>query len=330
MYDPTKSVAENLNISSPLLSRFDLVFILQDKANVQHDSLISSSIINLYRTRQLSGSDRSVNSHSIIYGNQLPENLIERLRWVSKERFIPLNVIRDYVAYAREYCKPRLTRKAANILHNYFMTLRQEQRRSERIPVTTRQLETLIRLSQARAKAALRDFVLEEDAEDVIELMAESVNVVQSDVNYNGSCVPGQSYRVSKRKQKLAFVNGVKQYMVTGKKCSLTLSDLRQVAETVKADVSNFLPFIEELREQGKHFIMSSHQLHNLMIHSDFVFPLDLSKDFLLKELMARIKSHNFRSGLNELPLHLQIIAKYGKIMEPHFFWMSGSTASTR
>ncbi len=259
MYDTTKSVAENLNISSPLLSRFDLVFILQDKSNVQHDSLISSSIINLYRTRQLSGSDRtplnSVNSQSIFYGNQLPENLIERLRWVSKERFIPLNVIRDYVAYAREYCKPRLTRKAANILHNYFMTLRQEQRRNDRIPVTTRQLETLIRLSQARAKAALRDFVLEEDAEDVIELMAESVNAVQCGVNCNVSCVPGQSYRVSKRKQKLVFMNGAKQYMLTGKKSSLTLSDLRHVAETVKAEVSNFLPFIEELREQGRQFI---------------------------------------------------------------------------
>ncbi len=260
VYDTTKSVAENLNISSPLLSRFDLVFILQDKASVQHDSLISSSIINIYRTRQLSVSDCTLSnllpSQPITYGNQLPEKLIERLRWVSREKFIPLSVIRDYVAYAREYCKPKLTRKAANILHNYFMTLRQEQRRNDRVPVTTRQLETLIRLSQARAKVALRDFVLEEDAEDVIELMTESVNVAQSGENFNLSCVPGQSYGVSKRKQKLVFINGAKQYMVTGNKCSLTLSDLRHVADTVKADVSNFLSLIEELREQGKQYFM--------------------------------------------------------------------------
>ncbi len=283
MYDTTKSVAENLNISSPLLSRFDLVFILQDKVSVQHDSLISSSIINMYRTRQLNGSDCTLSnplpSQPIIYGNQLPEKLIERLRWVSKERFIPLNVIRDYVAYAREYCKPKLTRKAANILHNYFMTLRQEQRRNDRVPVTTRQLETLIRLSQARAKAALRDFVLEEDAEDVIELMTESVNVVQSGENFSGSCVTGQSYGVSKRKQKLVFINGAKQYMVTGNKCSLTLSDLRHVADTVKADVSNFFSLIEELREQGKPYIMLIHVLFILVVDSDFVSRLNNSKD---------------------------------------------------
>ena len=48
----------------------------------------------------------------------------------------------------------------------------------DNVPITTRQLEAMIRLSQARAKACLRDFVLKEDAEDVVELMRESVRQV--------------------------------------------------------------------------------------------------------------------------------------------------------
>ncbi len=49
------------------------------------------------------------------------------------------------------------------------------------MPITTRQLEALIRLSQARAKACLRPYVLREDAEDVVELMIESVKQVHTD-----------------------------------------------------------------------------------------------------------------------------------------------------
>lgn len=51
-------------------------------------------------------------------------------------------------------------------------------RPQDTVPITTRQLEALIRLSQARAKACLREFVLEEDALDVVELMAHSVEQV--------------------------------------------------------------------------------------------------------------------------------------------------------
>jgi len=55
------------------------------------------------------------------------------------------------------------------------------ENRKDNVPITTRQLEALIRLSQARAKACLRSHVIREDAEDVIELMIESVRQVHTD-----------------------------------------------------------------------------------------------------------------------------------------------------
>jgi DNA helicase MCM8 len=249
-----KSVAENLNVSSPLLSRFDLVFILQDRVSLQHDSLVSSSIIDLYRSQQLGCSGNPPTSISIFDGQRQPENLRQRLRWVGRyqKENLPVSVLRDYVSYAKEYCKPKLTRKAANILHSYFMSLRHEEKRSDSVPITTRQLESLIRLSQARAKAALRDFVLEEDAQDVVELMMESVNVVHKGENYNVGCTMASSSGATKRKQKLAFISGARRYIEANKKLFLTLSDLRQIADIVRADVSSFLSLIEELREEGR------------------------------------------------------------------------------
>ena len=49
------------------------------------------------------------------------------------------------------------------------------RRRGNSIPITTRQLESLVRLAQARARAELRDRVTEADAKDVVLLMEESL-----------------------------------------------------------------------------------------------------------------------------------------------------------
>jgi len=195
-YNMNKTVAENLSMSKPILSRFDLVFILRDRADQNLDRLVSSNIMDLYR----SGGGRSSTSRYIpgatpppmtyTQQNQEPTHptrdgedripIWERLAWVAdfQKQPLPCNLVRDYIAYAREYCKPKLTQEAAAVLKDYYMQLRYPEngrKRQDTVPITTRQLEAMIRLSQARAKACLREFVLEGDALDVVELMRRSV-----------------------------------------------------------------------------------------------------------------------------------------------------------
>lgn len=139
-----KSVGENLNMAKPILSRFDLVFILQDRANKDQDRMVSSNIMNLYRNRhsadagsrqtssQVSSEPHSSDAASALDGSiekgaegaRLP--LSERLAWVTafQKQPLPAELVRDYIAYAREYCRPKLTPEAATILKDYFMELR--------------------------------------------------------------------------------------------------------------------------------------------------------------------------------------------------------------
>lgn len=192
-YNLGKTVAENLSMASPLLSRFDLVFILLDQADANQDQRVSSNIMNLYRQQGGTGA-----SNSFARGNstdnganaardfeQYTENdrvpMMTRLPWVAEtqKQPLPADLVKDYIAYAREYCHPKMTGAAAEVLKQYFMELRYPTNHNkDNVPITTRQLEAMIRLSQARAKACLRDFVLKEDAEDVVELMRESVRQV--------------------------------------------------------------------------------------------------------------------------------------------------------
>ena len=175
-YNKGKTVAENISMASPLLSRFDLVFILQDNANNNQDTLVSRNIMNMYRQQNDS---YSFSPNDLISSSSCA--LEQRLRKVCHEQRspLPLDLVKDYIAYAREYCRPRMTAKAGKILRDYFL----EQRSISRgdVPITTRQLEALIRLAQARAKACLRDFVLPEDSLDVVQLMTHSVHQVHTD-----------------------------------------------------------------------------------------------------------------------------------------------------
>jgi len=79
----------------------------------------------------------------------------------------------------------------------------------------------LIRLCQARAKACLRDFVLREDALDVVELMSQSVEQVHSDEGGVVDKSRGGAGGRSNRKVKKAFANELQRIIGPGAECSL-------------------------------------------------------------------------------------------------------------
>jgi DNA helicase MCM8 len=133
-YNMGKTVAENLNMAKPILSRFDLVFILRDRADIAHDKMISSNIMNLYRGNKVANQhDRDLlpNQQRDV-GSQVTSDcnervpLPQRLAWVTdfQKQPLPADLVKDYIAYAREYCKPKLTPGSAAVLKEYFMELR--------------------------------------------------------------------------------------------------------------------------------------------------------------------------------------------------------------
>lgn len=128
-YNMSQTVAENVNMATPILSRFDLVFILRDRADKDQDRLVSNNIMNLYRGSGLQNDeniDRSASGLSWRGGDEDRMPLRDRLSWVTEfqKEPLPADLVRDYIAYAREYCKPKLTAAAAEVLRDYFMNLR--------------------------------------------------------------------------------------------------------------------------------------------------------------------------------------------------------------
>jgi DNA helicase MCM8 len=121
--------------------------------------------------------------------------------------------------------------------------------RRDNVPITTRQLEALIRLSQARAKACLREFVLKEDALDVVELLRRSVEQVHTDefgsIDRTRCGAAGQS----NRKMRKAFTKELQNTIGIGAEC--TMDDLRRLADRVECSLSDFQTMIEDMRNSG-------------------------------------------------------------------------------
>merc|ERR1739838_687394 len=102
---------------------------------------------------------------------------------VTEEREGPLPVVelRKYLKYCRQRCSPRLTPEAGEVLKNHYVSIRKamkEERersgKSSSVPITVRQLEAIIRISESLAKMELRDEVDIGHVEEALRLFTVS------------------------------------------------------------------------------------------------------------------------------------------------------------
>jgi replicative DNA helicase Mcm len=153
-YEPHRTVAENISLPVTILSRFDLIFILRDVPNKETDSKMSEHILELHRK-----------SASPV------------------ESPIPLELLRKYVSYAKGI-RPVLTNEALKRLNDFYLAMRSaSEAEGSPVAITARQLESLVRTAEARARAALRKEVLAEDAEAAVAIMKRSLEEVGIDLS---------------------------------------------------------------------------------------------------------------------------------------------------
>ncbi|KAJ6793682.1 putative DNA helicase MCM8 isoform X1 [Iris pallida] len=183
-YNRAKTVNENLKMSAALLSRFDLVFILLDKPDEVLDKRVSDHIMALHTGNGEHALPNKKQRRAVEYNGSVDfavknGSLASRLR-LDREKdkdFVPLpgSLLRKYIGYARNFVFPRMSRPAAEILQKFYLRLRDHNTSADGTPITARQLESLVRLAEARARLDLREEITAEDATDVVEIMKESL-----------------------------------------------------------------------------------------------------------------------------------------------------------
>ena len=153
-YEPNRTVAENVPLPVTILSRFDLIFVLRDVPNKEADGKMSQHILEIHR------------------------------RGVSPvEAPVDVELLRKYVSYAKGI-KPVLGIDALKRLSDFYLAMRAaSETEGSPVAITARQLESLVRISEARARVALRKEVTGEDAEAAIVIMKRSLEEVGIDLS---------------------------------------------------------------------------------------------------------------------------------------------------
>jgi len=158
-YDIDSSLIDNINIPVPLVSRFDMIWLIRDSVNVKEDHDKATFILDTF-----TGDDKS------------------------KETYMPRELLTSYLNHVRTL-KPTITIEAKLKMTEIYQNMRALSSNNDSLAVGIRQLEALARLATAHAKLLFKDTVEISDitaVEGLMKRMFTSLGV-QTDKEFNQS-----------------------------------------------------------------------------------------------------------------------------------------------
>jgi len=166
-YDAQRSFSQNVNLSDPILSRFDILCVLRDEADaVQDERLADHVICSHIRSHPEANSD---------------DKLIQPKLSLKSSHIEPIDqeLLKNYIIFARKHVFPKITNIDKEKLANFYKLIRAEAFKSGGAPMTARHVESIIRMAEANARMELREHVLPKDLDNSIGMMFESFSQSQ-------------------------------------------------------------------------------------------------------------------------------------------------------
>ena len=227
-FDRYKSIAEQINIPETLLSRFDLKFALLDMPNREFDEKITQHIISARRNAEV------------------------------VTPLIDATMLRKYLAYAKsKISKIELTQEAAETLKNFYVEMRNKYVGEDvvTIPITLRQYEALIRLSEASAKVRLSNKVEIQDAERAIKLMKYSMSQLGYDPETGRYDIDRMDSSVSSsQRSKIKIILDIISRLQEESGSEVSREDIQAEAQNIGIDENEFDRVLEKLQNEGMIF----------------------------------------------------------------------------
>ncbi len=195
------NISEQINLPPALISRFDLIFVLTDVPDEVRDRQITQFILKVHRR----GQALQYKDQEVLDGVDLKE-----IRDMTSDikPYFSIDFLRKYVAYSKRIT-PVMTAKASSLIEEAYMTIRMSGKDKKTIPITARQLEAYVRLSEASAKMRLSHFVEEQDARRAIELVEYYLSKMAGDSGGSLDVDKIMNSQSSKQRMKTGQIMGI-------------------------------------------------------------------------------------------------------------------------
>ncbi len=154
-FDPYEDIYRQIDLPPTLINRFDLIFPIMDRPSKERDEEMATFILRLHQDPTAAASE------------------------------IPSDLLKKYFAYVRQKMNPVMSEEAIGELKQYYVSMRSSgivEGGVPTVPITARQLEALVRLSEAAAKIRLSKTVTQQDAQKAIEMIDYCLNQIAKDM----------------------------------------------------------------------------------------------------------------------------------------------------
>ena len=187
-YDPQRSFPENVELTDPILQRFDVLCVLQDVVDPEADARLAKFVVSSHVRSHRAALGASAASSPLpadptVFDESRPvRNVFEdhARHLAPRDGLIDQNTLRKYISYARSL-KPQLVESETDTAKfvSVYAKLRKESDTTGGLPIGVRHVEAMIRVSEAFARMHLREYVSSDDVDRAIRVCIESFTQAQ-------------------------------------------------------------------------------------------------------------------------------------------------------
>lgn len=163
-YNPRNTFAQNVELTEPIISRFDIICVVRDEVNEFNDATLAKFVLRSH-----------IKSHHDVEESDLAK--LEELDLEDKldeHELIDQDLLKRYIVYARDRFRPKMNNHQQETIAKVFADMRRESAQTNSIPITTRHIESIIRCAEAHAKMHLRNHVTTDDVRVALKVILES------------------------------------------------------------------------------------------------------------------------------------------------------------
>ncbi|KAI3385702.1 hypothetical protein SNEBB_009171 [Seison nebaliae] len=195
-YDSSLTFSDNVDLTEPILSRFDILCVVRDEVDTVQDERLARFVIRGHQryhpsnenkentSGQMSDNDDDMfnDDSSCFYNDSINDDNISQISSIrsesngnkTKNNTISTLLLKKYIMYAREKIHPKLNLMDQDKIAKLYSDLRRESMATSSIPITVRHVESVIRMAESHARMHLRQQVIADDVNLAIRAMLES------------------------------------------------------------------------------------------------------------------------------------------------------------
>ena len=162
-YDTQLTFAENVDLTDPILSRFDCLCVLKDDIDIFKDEALADFVVCSHMKNHPTEPNETVRPRRRLNNDNS-----------SQIKPIDQDLLKKYLLYSRLHVNPTISEVDQNKLARFYTEIRREAAASQGVAMTVRHMESMIRMAEANARMELRDYVMDKDVDFGIATMLET------------------------------------------------------------------------------------------------------------------------------------------------------------